>query len=42
MAAPKPKKPKCIRCGSKHTVSPVSHWQKGWWTCALCNVRWEE
>ncbi len=33
-------KPKCVRCGSNHAVSPVSHWKEGWWTCALCNIRW--
>lgn len=35
-------KPKCLRCGSEHTVSDVGHWQRGWWTCQICNIRWEE
>jgi hypothetical protein len=35
-------KPKCMRCGSDHCVSDVCHWQKGWWTCQICNIRWEE
>ena len=41
MAESKPKKPKCVRCGNEHTVSEVAHWKKGWWMCAVCNVRWE-
>ena len=41
MAELSPKKPKCIRCGSEHAISSVSHWKKGWWTCRICNVRWE-
>ena len=40
-AEPTPK-PKCIRCGAEHTVSYLGHWLKGWWTCSVCNVRWEE
>ena len=35
-------KPKCLRCGAEHTVSDLGHWMKGWWTCAVCNIRWEE
>ena len=35
-------KPKCLRCGAEHTVSNLNHWTKGWWTCAICNIRWEE
>ena len=35
-------KPKCLRCGSEHTVSDVGHWLPGWWTCQICNIRWEE
>jgi transposase-like protein len=35
-------KPKCLRCGAEHTVSYLGHWEKGWWTCAVCNIRWEE
>jgi transposase-like protein len=35
-------KPKCLRCGSEHTVSDVGHWMPGWWTCQVCNIRWEE
>jgi transposase-like protein len=35
-------KPKCLRCGAEHTVSDLGHWAKGWWTCAVCNIRWEE
>jgi len=35
-------KPKCMRCGSDHSVSDIGHWQKGWWTCQICNIRWEE
>jgi hypothetical protein len=35
-------KPKCLRCGSEHTVSDVGHWAPGWWTCSVCNIRWEE
>jgi hypothetical protein len=35
-------KPKCLRCGAEHTVSYLGHWLKGWWTCSVCNVRWEE
>ena len=35
-------KPKCVRCGSDHAVSYVGHWRKDWWTCAVCNVRWED
>jgi transcription elongation factor Elf1 len=37
-----PAKPKCLRCGAEHTVSDLGHWAKGWWTCAVCNIRWEE
>ena len=36
------KKPKCLRCGSNLTVSKLEHWKKGWWTCKVCNVRWEQ
>lgn len=35
-------KPKCLRCGAEHTVSDLGHWQPGWWTCPVCNIRWEE
>ena len=35
-------KPKCLRCGSEHTVSDLGHWMPGWFTCQICNVRWEE
>ena len=35
-------KPKCLRCGLEHTVSDVGHWAQGWWTCSICNIRWEE
>jgi hypothetical protein len=35
-------KPKCIRCGAEHSVSDLGHWMPGWWTCQICNVRWEE
>jgi hypothetical protein len=35
-------KPKCMRCGSDHSVSDVGHWLPGWWTCQICNIRWEE
>jgi hypothetical protein len=35
-------KPKCLRCGLEHTVSDVGHWAPGWWTCSICNIRWEE
>ena len=35
-------KPKCQRCGAEHTVSDLGHWAKGWWTCSVCNIRWEE
>lgn len=35
-------KPKCLRCGLQHTVSAVGHWKAGWWTCGVCNIRWEE
>jgi len=35
-------KPKCLRCGAEHTVSDLGHWLQGWWTCAVCNIRWEE
>jgi transposase-like protein len=35
-------KPKCLRCGAEHTVSDLGHWAKGWWTCSVCNIRWEE
>jgi len=35
-------KPECVRCGSNHAVSPMGHWKKEWWTCSLCNVRWED
>jgi hypothetical protein len=35
-------KPKCLRCGSEHTVSDLGHWHPGWWTCQVCNIRWEE
>lgn len=34
-------RPNCIRCGSELGVSPLTHWQEGWWTCSVCNVRWE-
>jgi hypothetical protein len=36
------KKPACVRCNSDHAVSYVGHWKAGWWTCAVCNVRWED
>ena len=35
-------KPKCLRCSAEHTVSDLGHWGKGWWTCSVCNIRWEE
>ncbi len=35
-------KPKCLRCGAQHTVSDLGHWMPGWWTCQVCNIRWEE
>ena len=35
-------KPKCMRCGTQHTVSDLGLWMPGWWTCQLCNIRWEE
>ena len=35
-------KPKCLRCGAEHTVSYLGHWAKDWWTCSVCNIRWEE
>jgi transposase-like protein len=35
-------KPKCQRCGAVHTVSDLGLWMKGWWTCQVCNIRWEE
>jgi hypothetical protein len=35
-------KPKCLRCGAEHTVSDLGHWMPGWWTCSVCNIRWEE
>ena len=35
-------KPKCLRCGAEHTVSDLGHWMPGWWTCQVCNIRWEE
>ena len=34
-------KPKCVRCGNEQTVSQLGHWHEGWWTCAVCNVRWQ-
>ena len=34
-------KPKCVRCGNEHTVSALGHWHDGWWTCSVCNVRWQ-
>lgn len=35
-------KPKCPRCGAEHTVANINHWQKDWWHCQVCNIRWEE
>lgn len=35
-------KPACIRCNSSHAVSYVGHWQADWWTCSVCNIRWED
>jgi hypothetical protein len=35
-------KPKCMRCGTLHTVSDLGLWKPGWWTCQICNIRWEE